>query len=80
MPKTSLDKLFYGAVTVGERGQIVIPAEARKDCGLAAGDKLLVFGQPHGRGLMIARVDDLQQLVAEIQRGVLAAVETEVSK
>lgn len=36
-------KKFYGSVTVSERGQIVIPAEARKDFGIAIGDKLLVF-------------------------------------
>ena len=38
------DKAFYGTVTVSERGQIVIPAEARRDFGIKAGDKLLVFG------------------------------------
>ena len=37
-------KKFYGSVTVSERGQIVIPAEARKDFDIAPGDKLLVFG------------------------------------
>lgn len=36
-------KKFYGSVTVSERGQIVIPAEARKDFRIAIGDKLLVF-------------------------------------
>ncbi|MDY6917707.1 MAG: AbrB/MazE/SpoVT family DNA-binding domain-containing protein [Chloroflexota bacterium] len=37
-------KKFYGSVTVSERGQIVIPADARRDFDIAAGDKLLVFG------------------------------------
>lgn len=37
-------KRFYGSVTVSERGQIVIPSEARKDFSIAIGDKLLVFG------------------------------------
>ncbi|MFW6125686.1 MAG: AbrB/MazE/SpoVT family DNA-binding domain-containing protein [Chloroflexota bacterium] len=37
-------KKFYGSVTVSERGQIVIPADARRDFDFAAGDKLLVFG------------------------------------
>lgn len=27
---SSMDANFYGVATVGERGQIVIPAEARK--------------------------------------------------
>lgn len=35
---------FYGSVTVSERGQIVVPAEARKDFNIKPGDKLLVFG------------------------------------
>ncbi len=37
-------KEFYGATTVGAKGQVVIPAEARKAMGLKDGDKLLVFG------------------------------------
>jgi AbrB family looped-hinge helix DNA binding protein len=37
-------KRFYGAVTVSERGQIVIPSNARKDFGIRTGDKLLVLG------------------------------------
>ena len=43
---TWLSEHFYGTVTVGERGQVVIPAEARKQCGIEGGDKLLVFRHP----------------------------------
>jgi AbrB family looped-hinge helix DNA binding protein len=39
-----LNKRFYGAITVSDRGQIVIPAQARRDFGIEVGDKLLVFG------------------------------------
>ena len=35
---------FYGTTTVGEKGQVVIPAEARESMGIKKGDKLLVFG------------------------------------
>jgi len=35
---------FYGSITVSDRGQIVIPAEARRDLGIEVGDKLLVLG------------------------------------
>lgn len=35
---------FYGAVTIGEKGQVVIPVEARKSMRIGKGDKLLVFG------------------------------------
>lgn len=39
---------FYGAVTVGERGQISIPAQARRDLGIEPGDKLLALVSPQG--------------------------------
>ena len=35
---------FFGTATVGEKGQVVIPAEAREKMNLQKGDKLLVFG------------------------------------
>jgi AbrB family looped-hinge helix DNA binding protein len=48
-------KRFYGAITVSERGQIVIPAEARRDFGIEVGDKLLVLGDlEKGLGLIKA--------------------------
>lgn len=37
----------YGITTVGSKGQIVIPAQAREDLGLKEGDKLLVFCRGH---------------------------------
>jgi len=46
-------KKFYGSVTVSERGQIVIPADARKDFNIKTGDKLLIFGDLD-QGLAIA--------------------------
>ena len=47
-------RAFYGSVTIGERGQIVVPAQARRDQGLAPGDKLIVLGSPDGLALMSA--------------------------
>lgn len=44
MPKHPESKRFYGAITVSERGQIVIPADARRDFNIQVGDKLLVLG------------------------------------
>jgi AbrB family looped-hinge helix DNA binding protein len=51
---------FYGSVTIGERGQIVIPVDARKDFGMQPGDKLLVFGDLE-RGIGIATLDIMQK-------------------
>ena len=44
MKERNFSKRFYGATTVGEKGQTVIPAEAREAMKLKKGDKLLVFG------------------------------------
>ena len=53
-------KKFYGSVTVSERGQIVIPAGARKDFKIKTGDKLLVFGDLE-KGLGIATSGIMQR-------------------
>lgn len=66
--RLSLEELFLGSVTVGERGQVVIPAEARKANAIQAGDKLLVFQHPHARGLMLAKLDDVRALFHEMQQ------------
>ncbi|MDR1513915.1 MAG: AbrB/MazE/SpoVT family DNA-binding domain-containing protein, partial [Propionibacteriaceae bacterium] len=34
----------YGTARVGERGQIAIPADARRELGIDPGDKVVVFG------------------------------------
>jgi AbrB family looped-hinge helix DNA binding protein len=38
---------FFGKVPVGSKGQIVIPAEARKALGIKAGDKVIIVSGPH---------------------------------
>lgn len=55
-------KSFVGSVTVGERGQIVIPVEARQRLGLQAGDKLLAFVNPLNNGLFLVRPSAFEAL------------------
>jgi AbrB family looped-hinge helix DNA binding protein len=61
----SFGSAFYGSVTVGERGQIVIPAEARQDLGVGAGDKLLVMKHPLNKGLMIFKIEAVREFLDE---------------
>ena len=61
--KHPVGRKFYGSVTVSERGQIVVPAEARKDFNIKAGDKLLVFGDLE-QGLWIATLPVIQKYMA----------------
>lgn len=39
-------KGFFGTVTVGQRGQVALPAQARKQLGLEPGDQLVVLTDP----------------------------------
>ncbi|MCL5292506.1 MAG: AbrB/MazE/SpoVT family DNA-binding domain-containing protein [Actinobacteria bacterium] len=55
---------FFGSVTVGERGQIVIPAAAREALNIKAGDKLLVF-RAHSKALMVINSNDLAEYVSK---------------
>jgi AbrB family looped-hinge helix DNA binding protein len=59
-------KNFYGSVTVSERGQIVIPAKARKDFGIKTGDKLLVYGDLE-RGLAFVTFEIMQKTMVGTQ-------------
>lgn len=63
----SLEQGFYGAATVGERGQIVIPAEARRDFAILPGQKLLMFKSPHISALLLMKVEDLAQMQGRIR-------------
>ena len=49
----SSEPSFFGSATVGERGQIVIPAEARQKLNISAGDKLLIFSSHRDRHSMV---------------------------
>jgi len=55
-------KHFFGSVTVGERGQIVIPKKARELFDIKVGDQLLILGDEE-RGLGIVHQRDLINFV-----------------
>lgn len=71
------EAMFYGSVTVGERGQIVIPAEARAELEFQPGDKLLVMRHPVHHGLMIFKFDAVREFIAEMERGLAVATQKE---
>ena len=58
-------KFFFGSVVVGERGQIVIPKEARIVFNINAGDKLLILGDEE-RCLGIVHQRDLINFVGNM--------------
>lgn len=58
---------FYGTTTLGEKGQVVIPAEAREALKLKKGEKLLVFGFG-GEMLAFAKVSDLKKFASMLSK------------
>ncbi len=58
------DKFIWTA-KVGDKGQIVIPKEAREIFNIKTGDSLILFGDTK-KGIAIAKFDDYTKFVDEI--------------
>ncbi len=59
----------FGTAKVGDRGQIVIPKEAREFFGIHPGDTLLILGDAE-TGLVVSRPEVLTNLADEILKNV----------
>lgn len=55
----------FGTAKVGDRGQIVIPKEARELFNIEPGDTLLILGEEN-KGLIISRPELLKNLADQI--------------
>lgn len=64
----------YGSTVVGERGQVVIPAEAREELDIQPGEKLVVFGNPR-RGMVILLKGDIMARFTEVLMSRFGSVE-----
>ena len=49
-------KYIFGVVKVGDKGQIVIPKEARKLYGIEPGDALMLLGDQKGMALIRTQI------------------------
>ena len=58
-------KHVFGTVKVGEKGQIVIPKEARTLFGIQPGDTLLILGDD-ASGIIISRPDVVERVAKEV--------------
>ena len=55
----------FGTAKVGDRGQIVIPKDAREFFGIEPGDTLLILGKSE-TGLIVSKPETLNNLANEI--------------
>lgn len=67
MPIAPKGKYMFGTVTVGEKGQIVIPVKARKIFDIHPGDDLVVLGDVE-QGLALLKTHFLLDVMEEMKR------------
>ena len=65
---------FYGSSIIGDRGQIVIPSEARKDFGLVAGEKVIVIGKLGA--MVILPEKETEKVFDRISQRIIAHIKT----
>jgi AbrB family looped-hinge helix DNA binding protein len=60
-------KYIFGVVKVGERGQIVIPKEAREQYGIKPGDSLMMLGDQ--KGIAMLKTEVFQSIIDQAMGG-----------
>ena len=55
---------LFGTAKVGEKGQIVIPKEAREEFGLNPGDVVLIVGGK-GKGIGVMKSNSMDKIISK---------------
>lgn len=56
---------FYGMVKVNQNGQIIIPADLRKELKIKPGAQLLVFRREDSDDIVIIKMEKLEKILKE---------------
>lgn len=60
------DKKLYGTSTVGTKGQVVIPADAREALDISQGDRLYVVGKSDAGVLIFFKEEALESVMEHL--------------
>jgi AbrB family looped-hinge helix DNA binding protein len=63
-----IDANFYDVVTVGERGQVVVPSKARKELNIKPGDKLIAIKGAHGHALVLVNMKEAKETFSKMAK------------
>lgn len=66
LQRLAKEVVFVDSVTVGERGQVAIPAEIRRELSLGGGSKLFALKLTSGKGFVLLTPEGF----ADLARGV----------
>lgn len=61
---------FFGTSSIGERGQVVIPAEARANFNIKAKDQLIFFG--HGKVMHFIKADEMEEILKGLSENIVS--------
>lgn len=64
------DKKLYGTATVGTKGQVVIPSDARDELDIKPGDRLYVVGSVEKKWVGFLKEDQLRELVEQLTENI----------
>lgn len=67
LPLPPKGKHLFGTVTVGTRGQIVLPKRAREIFHIQAGDSIVVLGD-EAQGLALIKADEMIEFIEKAMR------------
>lgn len=67
LPMPPKGKHIFGMVKVGDKGQIVIPAKARKIFGISSGDELIMLGDEES-GLALMKAADFLNFAEQVRK------------
>lgn len=57
---------ILGTATLNEKGQLVIPVEARNTLKLKSGDKVVIMSSPHRPALILIKAEEVEALVKNL--------------
>ena len=60
-------EVFFGVITVSEKGQIAIPVDARNDLDIKPGDKLFVLRRKDDKGVTLVKAEVMDEFIKNMQ-------------
>jgi AbrB family looped-hinge helix DNA binding protein len=63
---------ILGTATLNEKGQLVIPVEARNDLGLSPGTKVVIMSSSVRPALVIVKAEEIEALMTDISNALQA--------
>lgn len=71
----SANRKIYGTTTMNEKGQIVIPVEARNMLGLEPGTRLMIMGAPFDGAVIVIKTELVETRIQSLTQALNEANE-----